>query len=60
MMNAAIAFAKLNNATIIQLTTNKLRPIAKQFYERLGFKATHEGMKYYTQDDVPGGVTSDL
>lgn len=47
MINAAIAFAKANNAMIIQLTTNKQRRRAKQFYERLGFKATHEGMKYY-------------
>jgi len=29
------------------LSTNKERPRAKQFYERLGFKATHEGMKFY-------------
>ena len=50
MMNAAITFAKLNHATIIQLTTNKQRPRAKQFYERLGFKVTHEGMKYYIKD----------
>ena len=50
MMNQAIAFAKSNNASIIQLTTNKERPSAKKFYEQLGFKATHEGMKYYLQD----------
>jgi len=50
MMSQAIAFATSNNAHIIQLTTNKERPRAKQFYERLGFKATHEGMKYYLQD----------
>ena len=50
MMNAAITFAKLNHATIIQLTTNKQRPRARQFYERLGFKVTHEGMKYYIKD----------
>lgn len=50
MIGEAIAFAKSNNASIIQLTTNKERPSAKKFYERLGFKATHEGMKYYLQD----------
>lgn len=50
MMNAAIDFAKSNNAMIIQLTTNKQRSRAKQFYERLGFKASHEGMKYYIKD----------
>ena len=51
MMNAAIAFAKLNHVTIIQLTTNKQRTRAKQFYEQLGFQATHEGMKYYILDE---------
>ena len=42
--------SKSNNAMIIQLTTNKQRSRAKQFYERLGFKATHEGMKYYIKE----------
>lgn len=50
MMNAAFAWAKANNAAIIQLTTNKQRPRAKQFYERLGFVATHEGMKRYCSE----------
>ena len=30
---------------IVQLSTNKHRPDAKRFYERLGFHASHEGMK---------------
>lgn len=47
MMNAAFEWAKVNNATIIQLTTNKERPGAKQFYARMGFVTTHEGMKCY-------------
>ena len=47
MMNVAFEWARANNATIIQLTTNKERPRAKQFYERLGFVTTHEGMKRY-------------
>lgn len=47
MMNAAIDFAKSNHISMIQLTTNKQRPRAKKFYERLGFEATHEGMKLY-------------
>ena len=47
MMNAAIDYAKSNRISMIQLTTNKQRPRAKQFYERLGFEATHEGMKLY-------------
>ena len=47
MMNAANEFAKLNGASMLQLTTNKQRVRAKKFYDRFGFKATHEGMKYY-------------
>ena len=47
MMQAAFEFAKSNHVSMIQLTTNKQRPRAKQFYERLGFEATHEGMKLY-------------
>ncbi len=47
MMQQAIDYGRSNGATIVQLTTNKQRPRAKQFYERLGFEATHEGMKLY-------------
>ena len=50
MMEASFEWAKIHNVSIIQLTTNKLRPRAKQFYERLGFEASHEGMKYYIQN----------
>ncbi len=34
-------------AGLVQLTTNKARPDALRFYERLGFETTHEGMKLY-------------
>lgn len=47
MMVQAVAFAKSKEVSIIQLSTNKQRTRAKQFYERIGFQATHEGMKYY-------------
>ena len=47
MMNAAITYAKSKGATILQLTTNKKRPRAKTFYEKIGFEASHEGMKLY-------------
>jgi ribosomal protein S18 acetylase RimI-like enzyme len=30
---------------LAQLATNKQRPDARRFYERLGFEASHEGMK---------------
>lgn len=47
MIHEAIKFGKQNDAVIIHLTTNKERLRAKQFYERLGFEASHEGMKLY-------------
>ncbi len=34
-------------AHLIQLTTDKKRPDALKFYEKLGFKASHEGMKLH-------------
>jgi ribosomal protein S18 acetylase RimI-like enzyme len=45
MMLAAIARAKETGCSRAQLTTNKKRADAHRFYERLGFRATHEGMK---------------
>ncbi len=47
MMNAAITYAKSKGATILQLTTNKKRLRTKNFYEKIGFEASHEGMKLY-------------
>lgn len=47
MVQAAIDYGKSRGASIVQLTTNKKRSEAKKFYERLGFEATHEGMKLY-------------
>jgi GNAT superfamily N-acetyltransferase len=41
----AIDRAQERGCHLVQLTTDKLRPEAKQFYEGLGFSATHEGMK---------------
>ncbi|MEQ5791861.1 GNAT family N-acetyltransferase [Muricauda sp. NFXS6] len=41
----AIQRAKERNAHVLQLTTDKQRPDAIRFYESLGFKASHEGMK---------------
>ena len=32
---------------VLQLTTDKQRPEALRFYEQLGFKASHEGMKLH-------------
>jgi len=47
MFEWAINRAKERNAHLLQLTTDKKRPKAIKFYENLGFKATHEGMKIH-------------
>lgn len=51
MMQQTFEYAKKHDVKIVQLTTNKHRPRAKQFYERLGFQPTHEGMKYFLETD---------
>lgn len=45
MMQWAIAEARRRGCFRVQLTTNKVRKRAHRFYERLGFTASHEGMK---------------
>jgi len=47
MFKWAIDRAKERNAHLLQLTSDKKRPQAIKFYEALGFKATHEGMKIH-------------
>ena len=43
----AITRAQDKGAHVLQLTTDKKRPDARRFYEKLGFKASHEGMKLH-------------
>ncbi|MDT0540091.1 GNAT family N-acetyltransferase [Croceitalea sp. P059] len=43
----AISKAKDKAAHVVQLTTDKKRPEALVFYEKLGFIASHEGMKLH-------------
>ncbi|RLQ92278.1 GNAT family N-acetyltransferase [Falsibacillus albus] len=45
LIRYAIKRAKERGCHLIQLTTDKQRGDALRFYERLGFNATHEGMK---------------
>ncbi len=45
MMRHVIALAKERGCDRVQLTTNKARDDAQRFYRRLGFVASHEGMK---------------
>jgi GNAT superfamily N-acetyltransferase len=41
----AIEEAKKRGCNLVQLTSDKQRPDAIRFYEKLGFKASHEGFK---------------
>lgn len=43
----SIARARQKNCRMVQLTTNKVRADAIRFYQRLGFVASHEGMKFF-------------
>ncbi len=43
----AIERAQERGAHLLQLTTDKKRPDALRFYEKLGFRASHEGMKIH-------------
>jgi GNAT superfamily N-acetyltransferase len=45
LMRAAIDRAKQLGCGVVQLTTDIRRTDAHRFYERLGFEATHVGMK---------------
>ena len=41
----AVERARQKNCRLVQLTSDKARPEAIQFYEKLGFTASHEGLK---------------
>ena len=45
MMHWSINAAKERKCRRLQLTTNKKRKDAHRFYQRLGFKLSHEGAK---------------
>jgi ribosomal protein S18 acetylase RimI-like enzyme len=45
LVRHAIARARDRGCRMVQLSTDKRRADARRFYERLGFEATHEGMK---------------
>ncbi|MBG6129059.1 GNAT superfamily N-acetyltransferase [Aquimarina sp. EL_43] len=47
MFEWAIARAKQKRAHVLQLTTDKKRSESIRFYEKLGFIASHEGMKLH-------------
>jgi len=45
MFRHAIEMAKARGCALVQLTSDKARTRAHEFYLRLGFKMTHEGFK---------------
>lgn len=45
IIRAAIEIARQAKCAMVQLTTDKSRKDAHRFYERLGFEASHVGMK---------------
>jgi ribosomal protein S18 acetylase RimI-like enzyme len=45
MLRHAIAMACERGCTLVQLTSDKTRSRAHEFYRRLGFKMSHEGFK---------------
>jgi GNAT superfamily N-acetyltransferase len=45
MIGWAIEESRRRGCALVQLTTDKRRTDARRFYERLGFVASHEGMK---------------
>ena len=47
MFRWAIQRVQERGAHLLQLTTDKKRPQAIQFYEELGFQKSHEGMKLH-------------
>ena len=49
MIQDTIARARSRGCGLVQLTSDKSREDAQRFYERLGFKRTHMGMKLSLQ-----------
>ncbi|MED4562078.1 GNAT family N-acetyltransferase [Bacillus altitudinis] len=47
LIKRAIQRASDRGCHMIQLTTDKQRPEARRLYEKLGFEATHDGMKLH-------------
>jgi GNAT superfamily N-acetyltransferase len=46
-MEWVILRVRARGCRVVQLTSNRARVDARRFYERLGFEATHIGMKLY-------------
>lgn len=47
LLENCVDMARARGCGLVQLTTDKRRTDAHRFYQRLGFHASHEGMKLY-------------
>ncbi|MBO2456076.1 MULTISPECIES: GNAT family N-acetyltransferase [Actinomadura] len=47
MINWAIDQARARGCRLVQLTTDRQRPDAIRFYQKIGFRPSHMGMKYH-------------
>ncbi|TMQ89963.1 GNAT family N-acetyltransferase [Actinomadura soli] len=47
MINWAIDRARARGCRVVQLTTDRQRPDAVRFYQKIGFRPSHMGMKYH-------------
>ena len=54
LVEHAVERARARGCRLVQLTTNAAREDAHRFYERLGFEATHIGMKRRLDPGAPG------
>ncbi|MFA1549002.1 N-acetyltransferase family protein [Actinomadura chokoriensis] len=50
MINWAIDQARARGCRVVQLTTDRQRPDAIRFYQKIGFRPSHMGMKYPLTD----------
>ncbi|GAA3225498.1 GNAT family N-acetyltransferase [Actinocorallia longicatena] len=46
MLNYAIEEARTRGCRVVQLTSDRQRPEALRFYQKLGFRPSHMGLKY--------------
>ncbi|TDB92832.1 GNAT family N-acetyltransferase [Actinomadura sp. 7K534] len=51
MINWAIGQARARGCRVVQLTTDRQRPEAIRFYQKIGFRPSHMGMKYHLHDN---------
>jgi GNAT superfamily N-acetyltransferase len=54
MIEAAVDMAREKGCHLVQLTTDRRRPKALDFYLSLGFEASHEGLKLHLNGPASG------